>query len=201
MGGHVIDIGPRAPRAGNALTAAIGRGVLSLLGWRIDIHLPDLPKFIVIGVPHTSNWDFVIGIFTIFAIRLRIRWWVKHTVYVWPWRRVVDWLGGVPINRGAAHGVVEQTVDAFQRESQFVLGVTPEGTRSHVEQWKRGFYHVAVKAQVPIVLAYFDFERRIVGANCVIQPTGDYAADTARMLEFYRRHAAARHPELYSGKA
>lgn len=201
MGGHVIDIGPRAPRAGSALMAAFGRAVLGIMGWRVDIHLPDLPKFVVIGVPHTSNWDFVVGICTIFIIRLRIRWWVKHTVARWPWAGVVDWLGGVPIDRGAAHGVVGQTVDAFTREPQFVLGVTPEGTRSRTEHWKRGFYHVATKARVPIVLAYFDYRRKIVGAREVIWPTGDYAADTAKMLAFYRDHAMARRPELYSGKA
>ena len=201
MGEHVIEIGPRVPRAGSAFMAAVGRALLGALGWRVDIRLPDLPKFVVIGVPHTSNWDFVVGICTIFVIRLRIRWWVKHTVYTWPWRGFVDWLGGIPINRAAAHGVVEQTVDAFEREPQLVLGLTPEGTRSRVEQWKRGFYHVALKAKVPIVLAWFDYRNRIVGAGPVLWPTGDYAADTAQILAFYRDHAVARHPALYSGKA
>lgn len=201
MGEHIIDIGPRVPRWGNAFMAGIGKTALRLLGWRLDIHLPDLPKMVVIGVPHTSNWDFVVGILAIFALRLRIRWWVKHTVYRWPVRRIVDWLGGIPINRAAAHGVVEQTVAWFAREPQLVLGLTPEGTRSRVEQWKRGFYHVATHAKAPVVLAYFDYRNKVVGAGECIWPTGDYAADTARMLAFYRGRAVARRPELYSGKA
>ena len=201
MGEHIVDIGPRVPRWGNAFMAWIGRLVLRAFGWRLDIHLPDLPKMVLIGVPHTSNWDFVFGIFAIFVLRIRIRWWVKHTVYRPGLRGIVDWLGGIPINRAAAHGVVEQTVAWFAREPQLVLGLTPEGTRSRTSQWKRGFYHVALQAKVPIVLAYFDYRNRIVGAGECIWPTGDYEADTARMLAFYRDRSVARRPELYSGKA
>jgi 1-acyl-sn-glycerol-3-phosphate acyltransferase len=201
MADHVIELGPRVPRWGNAVVAGICNAILRLLGWRLDMHLPDLPKFIIIAVPHTSNWDFVVGICTILLMRVRIRWWVKHTVYRWPWRHFVDWSGGIPIERAAAGGVVEQTVAAFAREQTLVLALTPEGTRSRVPQWKRGFYYVAVKAQVPIVLAYFDYRRRIVGTGPVIWPTGDYAADTAKMLEFYRTTAVARHPALYAGTA
>lgn len=201
MGDHRIDIGPCVPRAGNAFTAALGRAILRALGWRLELRLPDEPKMVIIGVPHTSNWDFVVGIAAIFVMRVRVRWWVKHTVYVWPWRRIVDKLGGIPINRKAAHGVVDQTVDAFARESTLVLGLTPEGTRGRVEQWKRGFYHVATRARVPIVLAWFDYRNKVVGAGPVFWPTGDYAADTERMLAFYREHAVARHPALWSGKA
>lgn len=197
----VVEIGPRVPRWGNSVMSWVGRAILGALGWRLDIRLPDLPRFVVIGVPHTSNWDFVVGIATIFVIRVRIRWWVKHTVYRRGLRRIVDWLGGIPINRSASHGVVEQTVDEFRREPQLVLGLTPEGTRSRVEQWKRGFYHVAQQANVPIVLAYFDYRNKVVGAGECIWPTGDYAADTARMLDFYRDRAVAKRPELYSGKA
>jgi 1-acyl-sn-glycerol-3-phosphate acyltransferase len=201
MARHVVDIGPRVPRWGNVFMAWIGDAILRALGWRLDIHMPDLPKFIVIGVPHTSNWDFVVGIAAILVMRVRVRWWVKHTVYRWPWRHAVDWLGGIPINRRAAHGVVDQTVDAFQREPHLVLGLTPEGTRGRVDEWKRGFYYVALKAKVPIALAYFDYRRKIVGIGPTLWPTGDYAGDTAKMLEFYRDNAVARYPEMYSGKA
>jgi 1-acyl-sn-glycerol-3-phosphate acyltransferase len=198
---HRLEIGARVPRWGNAVLAGLGRAILRVLGWRLDIHLPDLPKFVIIGVPHTSNWDFVVGIAAIFVIRVRVRWWVKHTVYTWPWRHFVDWAGGIPINRTAAHGVVEQTVEAFAREPQFVLALAPEGTRSHVGQWKRGFHHVAVRARVPIVAAWFDYRSKVIGAGGLFHPTGDYAADTASILRFLRGRAVARHPHLYSGKA
>jgi 1-acyl-sn-glycerol-3-phosphate acyltransferase len=197
----LIDIGPRVPRWGNAALAAIGSAILRVLGWRVEIRMPDLPKFIVIAVPHTSNWDFVVGIAAIFVIRVRVRWWVKHTVYTWPWRHFVDWAGGIPVDRSAAHGVVEQTVDAFQREPQFVLGLTPEGTRRRVEQWKRGFYHVALRTGVPIVLAWFDYDSKVVGAGPLLHATGDYEADAAKMLQVFRDKARARRPELWSGKA
>lgn len=198
---HTIDVGAQVPRWGNAFLQGFGRAVLRLMGWRVDARLPDLPKFVLIGIPHTSNWDFVVGICTVFLLRLRVRWWVKHTVAVWPFAGIVDWLGGVPINRRAAHGVVEQTVAVFRREPQFVLGVTPEGTRGLTSGWKRGFYHVAVAANVPIVLAAFDYERKVLSVGGIVHPTGDYAADTARMLEWFAPRAQARKPELYSGTA
>jgi 1-acyl-sn-glycerol-3-phosphate acyltransferase len=201
MGRHVLDIGPRVPRFGNPVAAAMADAVLRALGWRLDIHMPDLPKFVVIGVPHTSNWDFVVGIAAIIVMRVRVRWWVKHTAYRWPFRGLADWGGAIPVNRSAAHGVVDQTVAAFEREPTLVLGLTPEGTRGRVDHWKRGFYHVAVKADVPIVLGWFDYRRKVVGVGPVFWPTGDYAADTAKMLEFYRQTAVARHPALWSGKA
>jgi 1-acyl-sn-glycerol-3-phosphate acyltransferase len=201
MAPHVIDVGPKVPRWGNAASGWLGRAMLTALRWRLDARLPDLPKFVIIAVPHTSNWDFVVGIAAVLALRVRVRWWVKHTVYVRPWRRIIDWLGGIPIDRGSAHGVVGQTVAAFRREPHLVLGLTPEGTRRRVEQWKRGFYHVALQAQVPVVLAWFDYRRRVVGVGAVVQPTGDYEADTARMLEFYRDRAVARRPQNYSGRA
>lgn len=197
---HRIEIGPQVPRWGNAFLAALARKLLELLGWRLDVRLPDLPKFVMIAVPHTSNWDFVIGICAVLAIRVRVRWWVKHTVYRAPVRHIVDWLGGIPINRGAAHGVVEQTVAAFQREPQLVLSLTPEGTRSRVEKWKRGFYHVALRTGVPVVLAYMDYRLKRVVAGPMIQPSGDYDTDVAKMLEYFDG-VTPRHPELYSGKA
>lgn len=201
MAQDLVEIGPRVPRWGNALLALIGKAILRAFGWRVAIRLPDLPKFVIIGVPHTSNWDFVFGIAAIFVIRVRVRWWVKHTVYGWPWRHFVDWAGGIPIDRSAAHGVVDQTIEAFAREPTLVLGLTPEGTRRRVDQWKRGFYHVAVRARVPIAVAWFDYRNKVVGADLCLWPTGDYDADTARMLEFLRERAVARHPALYSGKA
>lgn len=198
---HTIEIGAQVPRWGNGFMAGFGLLVLRLMGWRIEARLPDLPRFVLIGVPHTSNWDFVVGICTIFVLRLRIRWWVKHTVARWPFAGIVDWLGGVPVDRKAAHGVVEQTVAEFARAPQFVLGVTPEGTRSHTAGWKRGFYHVACAARVPIVLAAFDYDSRVLHIGGVVHPGGDYAADTAKMLEWLAPRARAHQPALYSGKA
>lgn len=198
---HSIEIGAQVPRWGGAFMEGFGRGVLRLMGWRIEARLPDLPKFVIIGVPHTSNWDFIVGICTVFALRLRIRWWVKHTAARWPFGGIVDSLGGVPINRKAAHGVVEQTVAQFADEPQFVLGVTPEGTRGHTSGWKRGFYHVAVAAKVPVVLAAFDYDNKILHVGGIVQPSGDYEADTAKMLEWLAPRARALKPELYSGKA
>lgn len=197
---HTIEIGANVPRWHNAFLKTVGLAALRLLGWRLDIHLPDRAKLVIIGAPHTSNWDGVIAVATIFVIQVRINWWVKHTVFRWPFKNLVTWLGGVPVRRGAAQGMVDETVASFRERPHLILAIAPEGTRQRAEKWKKGFYRVAHQAGVPIVLAYFDYRRKICGTGPVITPTGDYAADTATMLEFYRE-ITPRHPENYCGVA
>src|SRR5918996_1203336 len=150
---HRIDIGAQVPRWGNVATAALGRSALAALGWRLDVQLPNLPKFIVIEVPHTSNWEAVIGIAAILAMRIRVHWWSKHTVFRWPFRGVLRWLGGIPVDRSASRGAVPQMVEEMKQRPQFVLGLAPEGTRKAVTKWRTGFYQIALAAGVPIVLA------------------------------------------------
>jgi 1-acyl-sn-glycerol-3-phosphate acyltransferase len=197
---HTIEIGAQVPRWHNAFVKAVGLAALRLLGWRLDFRLPDLPKFVIIGAPHTSNWDAVIGVAAIFVMQVRINWWVKHTVFRWPFKSVLDWFGGIPVHRGAAHDMVGETVEVFRTRPQIVLGITPEGTRRRADRWKKGFYRVAHQAGVPIVLGYFDYRRKVCGNGPVIVPTGNYEADTAKMLEFYRG-VTPRYPENYSGTA
>lgn len=197
---HTIEIGARVPRWHNAFLKAVGLALLRLIGWRLDIHLPDRAKLVIAGAPHTSNWDGVIAVATIFVIQVRINWWVKHTVFRWPFKNLVNWIGGVPVHRGSAHGMVEETVTSFRERDHLILAIAPEGTRRRAEKWKKGFYRVAHQANVPIVLAYFDYRRKVCGTGPVILPSGDYTADTAKMLEFYRG-VTPRHPENYSGLA
>ena len=197
---HTIEIGAQVPRWHNAFLKAVGLTALRLLGWRLDLRLPDLPRFVVIGAPHTSNWDGVIAVATIFVIQVRVNWWVKHTAFRWPFKSAMNWLGAVPVHRGAAQSMVDETVASFRQRPHLILAIAPEGTRQRAEKWKKGFYRVAHQAGVPIVLAYFDYRRKVCGAGLVIIPTGDYEADTAKMLEFYR-DKTPRHPENYSGRA
>ncbi|HUS24616.1 MAG TPA: lysophospholipid acyltransferase family protein [Candidatus Binatia bacterium] len=197
---HVIDVPPRVPRWGNRFLAAFGRAVIDLLGWRLDIRLPDEPKFVVIAVPHTTNWEFVIGIAAIFAIRVRVNWWAKHSMFRWPFRGILQWAGGVPLDRARTRGSVPQMIEEMRSRPQFVLGLAPEGTRSRVEKWKSGFYQIAAGAQVPIVLAWMDYAKKECVVGPVIRPSGDYAADVARMLDVFNR-VTPKHPQNWSGKA
>ncbi|MBI2384145.1 MAG: lysophospholipid acyltransferase family protein [Gammaproteobacteria bacterium] len=188
---------PRVPAWGNALLAWIGRTVLHLYGWSMDVRLPNEPKFVVIAAPHTSNWDFVFGLAAILALRVRINFWGKHTLFNRPFGGLMRWLGGIPVERSSPHGVVGQAVAEFRRQKQLILALAPEGTRKRVDKWRSGFYQVAVGARVPIVLAYIDYRRKRVGTGPVLMPSGDYAADLQKIVAFYRG-IGPRHPEQFA---
>ena len=180
-------IGDSLPRRGNFLSQWIARSLLSVFGWRIELDdAPDLPKLMLVGAPHTSNWDFVLTLVTFFALSVRISWMAKHTFFRWPIKGVLAWLGGVPVDRTSREeGLVEQTIRAFEDNDKFVIAVMPEGTRSKVHRWKTGFYYIAQGAGVPIVLIRFDYGRKVMGIGPTIEPTGDIEADMARIKAIF----------------
>jgi 1-acyl-sn-glycerol-3-phosphate acyltransferase len=187
MGEHVIDIGPRVPRSAHPLLRRLAAGLLSLLGWRLDIHIPDEPRLVVLAAPHTSNWDGVLAVLTILALELRIGLFVKHTAFNSRWvGGILRKVGAIPIDRRAPGGVIGQTVDAFKARSELVIGLAPEGTRKRVDKWKRGFHLIATEAQVPIVCAYLDYGRKVVGTGLTLRTSGDYARDLEAIQAFYR---------------
>ena len=104
----------QAPRWGGPITRALGAGLLRLLGWQLDVKLPDIPKLVIVGAPHTSNWDGILGVAAILALGVRINWFAKDSLFRWPFRRLLVALGGVPIHRESAHGMVEQTAAIFK---------------------------------------------------------------------------------------
>ena len=185
MDGPVV--GDALPRRGNRLTQLIARSLMSLFGWRIEVDgVPDLPKLILVGAPHTSNWDFVLTLTTLFALSVRISWMAKHTFFRWPFKGLLAWLGGVPIDRTIQDdGTVNQTIKAFDSHDKFVIAIMPEGTRSKTRRWKTGFYHIAQGAKVPIVLVRFDYGRKVMGIGPTIEPSGDIAADMAHIQSIF----------------
>lgn len=186
QGSVAMSQGLQIPRWGNPITEWIGKGVLRLFGWRLDVTLPDTPKMIVILAPHTSNWDFVFGLAAILALRVRVHWFGKHTLFTPLFRGLLTKLGGIPLDRSAAGGVVGQTAQRFRQEKQLVIGLSPEGTRSLAPKWKSGFYQIAHAAHVPIVPAYLDYQTRTVGLGPTLIPSGDYATDLEILQSFYR---------------
>jgi len=175
---------------------ALGRAALRLAGWRIAGEVPPYPKFVAIVAPHTSNWDFFIGIAVIFALDLRVGWLGKHTIFRGPWGRLLRALGGRPVRRTAAEGVVAEVAELIRGEPRFILGLAPEGTRSRVDHWRTGFYRIAEAAGVPIVPVWLDFSRREIGLGEALTPTGDVDADVRRLQAVYRPEMA-RHPHLF----
>lgn len=188
--------GPALPRRGNAVVRAVFATVLRLAGWRLVGDLPNLRRMVIVAAPHTSNWDFVFGMCGVFALGLDLHWMGKHTLFRAPFGGVMRWLGGLAIDRTAAHGVVEQLADQFQQRSQLLLVVTPEGTRSKVVRWKTGFWHVARSAQVPILLAGIDYRHKQLRFGPLLQPGASLEQDMATIHAYYRG-MTARHPERF----
>ncbi|WP_394560297.1 lysophospholipid acyltransferase family protein [Aquipseudomonas alcaligenes] len=164
----------------------VGRSALRLMGWRIEGELPRLDKFVAIGAHHTSNWDFVIFIALKFVLRLNARWFGKHGIFRWPFGALMRSWGGIPIQRHLSLNMVEQAIQSFHDNREFILVLSPEGTRKRVERWKMGFYHIAVGAGVPIVPGALDFANRRVVIGQPFQPTGDVEADMRVLLAFFR---------------
>ena len=193
---NVPELGPNVPRQGGALSAALGRLVLRLIGWRFEGEVPDVGRAVMIVAPHTSNWDFPVGLAAKFALRLRVNWLGKHTLFRHGLARIWRPLGGIPVDRRAATGVVGAVLAEFRNRDRLLLGIAPEGTRKKVPQWKSGFYRIAQAAGVPIVPLTFDYRSRTIVFFPLFEPTGDYEADLARLQSHYSAAMAYR-PENY----
>lgn len=194
---YVPPLGPRIPWRGNAFTRSIGRTMMTLMGWSFEGTLPDEPKFVMIIAPHTSNWDFIVGLWAYFALGFRASWLGKHTIFKWPAGIFMRWLGGVPVERSVSRDRVREAVHAFDSSDQLILILAPEGTRKYVAEWKTGFYHVANNAKVPIVPVAFDFEHRVIRLFASFWTTGNADHDIAALQDLYRG-IKGKHPENFA---
>lgn len=170
------------------------RLILALIGWRTVFVPPPGPKTVIIVYPHTSNWDFPLGLLFRFKHAIFIHWAGKDTLFRWPLRRLFLRLGGVPINRREASGMIGQLVDAYAHRDSFHLCITPEGTRARTDGWKSGFHRIATQAGVPVGLGFIDYREKCLGIERWITLSGDEDADLARLREHYAGKTA-RYPE------
>ncbi len=167
------------------LLRGISTGILALLGWKaIGKPLQD-QRFVLIGAPHTSNWDFPLMLMVVLKLELKLHWMGKHSLFMFPFGGLMRWLGGIPIDRRSAHGVVDQVAAQYQQNPQLVVLVPPEGTRKKVQAWKTGFYHIANNAGVPILMGYLDASRKEAGLADFFYPTGDVDSDIQKIRAFY----------------
>ena len=182
------------PRAHRRLFPAIGRAMMRITGWTFVGELPEIPKFVIIVAPHTSNWDFFAGLWALFALDLKSQWFGKASLFRPPLGFFMRAINGRPVRRDTPEGVVAQMAAAVRAEEQFVLTITPEGTRKSVDQWRTGFYRIAEAAHVPIVPVAFDWSRREIRISAPVYPSGSLDADVEVMQALYRLEMA-RHPE------
>ncbi len=182
----VLTLPPQVPRVPpNPFARRIALGLLRLGGWRMVGSFPDLAKAVLIGAPHSSNWDGVWGFAAKVALGLDIRIFAKRELFWWPLGLLLRRLGVIEVNRDAAKGLVEQIARRFEGETQLWIGIAPEGTRSRVERWKPGFWKIAKAAGVPVVPAYFHYPDKIIGIGEPFYLSDDMEADLARIRAWY----------------
>ena len=185
--GYILPLPPSAPRVRpNRFGRWFGRTLLRLGGWRMVGRFPDLPRVVLIGAPHSSNWDGVWGFAAKLALGLDIKILGKHQLFWWPMGSILRRLGVIAVDRSAAHGVVEQAASLIAQADQFWFGLAPEGTRRQVERWKPGFWKIAKAAGVPVVPAYFHYPDKIIGIGPVFELTDDMMGDIGRIRDWYR---------------
>ena len=179
---------------------ALGAGVLRLLGWRVEGAIPDLPRFVAIIAPHTSNWDFVVGAAAMFALDLDLSFLGKDTLFRGPLGPLMRAMGGIPVDRASSHGVVDSAIEAFRTRDRLVLAIAPEGTRKPVARLRSGFLHIAQGAGVPILLATIDGEARCIRLGPVVHPVATPEEELARIERHYRDVRGWR-PKGFPGRA
>jgi 1-acyl-sn-glycerol-3-phosphate acyltransferase len=193
---RATQIPPAVPRVASRWRKVFGVIGLRLARWQVTGNMPNLPKFVIVVAPHTSNWDFFFGFLTYLALQLEATWLAKESAFRWPFGPIARRFGGSPIDRSRASNVVDAYIEEFARRERMVLVITPEGTRKKVPEWKRGFYFVAVGAAVPIVPVALDYPARRVRIGPAFTPTGDLANDLPRIKAFFSKEMA-QYPERY----
>ncbi len=159
---------------------------LFILGWKAKGRMPDIKKCILVAAPHSSNWDFVFTLLIFFKLKIPAYWMAKKSMFIWPFKGLLERLGGIAIDRSKKGNVVTTMVDTLDRADRLIVTIAASGTRKNEAHWKTGFYHIATKAGVPIVCGFVDYGRKTGGIGPVIHPTGDMDADMQTIKAFYK---------------
>jgi 1-acyl-sn-glycerol-3-phosphate acyltransferase len=162
------------------------RLIFWISGWKALGQAPDLKKYIIVGAPHTSNWDFVFGMCAWKLYGVSPRYLIKKDLYVFPLSLLFKATGGLPVDRSKSNSLTDSIVAMFKERNELIAIIPPEGTRKRVERWKTGFYYVSLRANVPIVLGAMDYKRKVTYLSNPFYPTGDIEKDFVVFREFYR---------------
>ena len=184
------------PRMGNAFTRWLSEIVLKIMGWTITGAFPQEPKIVFIGAPHTSNWDLILALAAMQTVGLRCSWMMKKEAFFWPLGGLFKKLGGVPIDRKATNDVTTQMAEWFAANEKAYLGLTPEGTRSKVETFKKGYLRIAYAAKVPLFLIAVDGEKKEIVLDRIWPFTGDIDVDNQNIKAYYDQNYKGVRPHL-----
>lgn len=164
----------------------IAKFILKIMGWKVINELPDEKKYVLIAAPHTSNWDFPLGLLAKFSIKLKLNYLGKGALFESPFGWFFRALGGIPVYRKKKLNMVDQMVKEFEQRDHMILAMSPEGTRSYLDYWKSGFYHIAHKAGVPIAMGTLDFGNKMVKLGNAFMPSGDIHEDMKIIRAFFK---------------
>jgi 1-acyl-sn-glycerol-3-phosphate acyltransferase len=171
--------------------------ILKKMGWKVLGEVPDIQKFIAILFPHTSNWDFIIGRLFFYAVGRSPKFLMKKELFIFPLGFILKKMGGIPVDRNNKTNITEELVTTFQLHKGFILTITPEGTRSKVTEWKKGFYNISKSANVPIIPAYFDYSRKIIGIGDAHFAEATFEEEMDRLKLFYKG-VQPKHPQRFT---
>ena len=178
-------ISQNIPRLGNRFSVWLGKSVLKVMGWRFQGEFPDHRKMVIAVAPHTSNWDFVVGLAVVFSLRLKISFFGKHSIFIPPFDRLLKRWGGIPIERSRSHGVVSKMIQTIKQADQIVLALSPEGTRSGIYPWKTGFLHIAKEAEIPVVLIGLDYKNKLICLGPEFKVEQDIETEMQKVYDYY----------------
>ncbi|MGB6084712.1 1-acyl-sn-glycerol-3-phosphate acyltransferase [Moheibacter sp.] len=180
----------------------LGRNILKLIGWKLDISVPvhNVPKCVLVAAPHTTNWDFFYTIISFWAMEIPMKFFIKDS-WTKPWYGfIIESLGGIGIDRSQRANRVDYAAELLKNSNRLYMLNTPEGSRSRAEKWKTGFYYMAQKAEVPILLAYCDYEKKIAGIGKVIHLENKSKEEVLTEIQDFYLNIKGKHPENYNPK-
>jgi 1-acyl-sn-glycerol-3-phosphate acyltransferase len=172
-----------------------GRLHIKLFGWTCVGEPPTDKKYMMVSGPHSSNWDFYILLMYLFKYRIPIHWLGKSNLFKGPFAPLVRWMGGIPVDRSKSNNLAQQVIDFYNDADELIVLITPEGTRSKVDKWKTGFYHIAHGANIPINSGYVDFEIKELGWGPRWVPTGEVEKEIGEIRAFFATKSG-KYPEL-----
>lgn len=176
---------------------SISRFILRLAGWKVIGNFPEEKRFVIVSVPHTSMWDFVIGRVFLYQYPIKPKFLIKKELFFFPFGNLVKCMGGIPVDRSQKTDIVERLIEMFKHSEEMMLAITPEGTRKQVTEWKPGFYYIAKGAQVPILPSYLDYKNKIICIGDLFYASENLEEDIKRIKEF-AKPAQPKHPEKYT---
>jgi 1-acyl-sn-glycerol-3-phosphate acyltransferase len=170
------------------------------MGWKMVGEVPTgVKKAVLVCAPHTSNWDFPFALAAFNSVDLKLNYFIKKSWFFFPMNLFFKATGGIPVDRSKNHGVVESMILTLKEREEMIVAVPAEGTRSWVPKWKTGFYHIAMGANVPLVMGFVDYKKKEVGFDSLFELSGDFEKDMIKIQEFFKGKTP-KHPEKYNPK-